>query len=157
MGGSFWAAWPVWLTLLVLLLILVAQGYRLFRLEQAERARVDGVQALEQQLARRFEQFDRRLSALEASLVGLGQRAVAAEQLARALEARLDQELADRGSGAESDRDGLMAHAVRMAARGASVDELTVDFGLSRSEAELMVALRGQPGAGEPSRRGARG
>jgi len=157
MMGSFWAVWPYWLALLVLLLLLAIQGYRLFRLEHGERERVRGLQALEQQHERRLEQFNMRLSALEASLVGVGQRAVAAEQQVRALETRLEQELADRSSGMDNERDGLMAHAARMAARGASVEELTTDFGLSRSEAELMVALKGQTLAGEPARRRDRG
>lgn len=76
------------------------------------------------------------LMAQKSSALGMGKRI-------RALEAELrwHREKLERLERTEGGDGGRYAQAIRQVAKGASVDELVEDFGLSRSEARLLVTM----------------
>lgn len=104
---------------------------------------------------RRAEETERRHALLEAELAALRDalaRSTAAAEQASLRQAGLEQQvsalveqqeqlrLRDEGSGGYS-------HAIRLAQRGASADELVRDCGLNRGEAELVISLHGRSAA----------
>ncbi len=87
------------------------------------------------------EMDGKELAALRASALGMGRTLARLEGELRQLREKLE-----RLERMESGDGGRYAQAIRMVAKGASVDDLVEDFGLSRSEAQLLVTLHQNPG-----------
>lgn len=100
-------------------------------------------QAAEQQrLAEQLQAIQRDLRALAHSAVSVGERVGRLEQSGRGVEQRLDtlglqQEKLVKGE--EDERS--VEQAIKMASKGASIEELMEITGLSRGEAELVAMM----------------
>lgn len=111
---------------LVLLLICVVLWQRMRRYQ----SEID-------RLGRAVEEVKRNLHALCSSAVGVNRRMVKLEQGERELYQRQDH-IEQQGT-----TDRPYAEAIRIAQQGGSAERLVEEFGLSRSEADLIVMLHG--------------
>lgn len=104
--------------------LLVVEVVRIVRFSRRERQWQDTVQSLQKDV-----------TALCAGAVNVGKHLSAMEQRVRRLHERQDQvELRDPDQRS-------YGHAIRLAQRGADVDELISNCGLARGEAELLLRL----------------
>jgi len=104
--------------------LLVVECVRLVRGGRRERERDAALQRVQQDI-----------QALCAGAVSVGKHLAAVDQKLKRLNERQDQlELRDPGQ-------QTYGHAIRLAQRGANVDELIANCGLARGEAELLLRL----------------
>lgn len=123
----------------VILVLGLALWLSLRGLRRAEEARARQ-DALESGLAESVEHLQRLETALAAATAENDRRHADVEQrLEKLVENQEQLRLLDEDSGSYS-------HAIRLARRGASVEELVRDCGVNRGEAEILISLHARAG-----------
>ena len=129
---------PLWLAAAALILALIALlvSLSLYRgLKQAQLTRERWFQA-------QMERLEREHRGLESALAGFGRHIDQLDEQGRETLDRLTQVNARIDAVAADDDQPGFGHALRLASQGrVSVDELIEDFGLSESEARLLMRV----------------
>ena len=129
---------PLWIAVAALLLALVALlvSLSLYRgLKQAQLTR-------ERWFQTQMERLEREHRGLESALAGFGRHIDQLDEQGRETLERLTQVNARIDAVAADDDQPGFGHALRLASQGrVSVDELIEDFGLSESEARLLMRV----------------
>jgi len=140
---------PLWLAAAALILALIALLVSLSLQRGVKRAQLTRERWFQSQM----ERLEREHRGLESALAGFGRHIDQLDEQGREIAERLTQVNARIDAVAADDDQPGFGHALRLASQGrVSVDELIEDFGLSESEARLLMRVNRPDEDPRPSR-----